>query len=78
MVHSYSPGYGNVTLFNTCFLGPTRVHTPNGISISSAIFAQLTASGTYGLQWPPLPPLIIAPFHGGPGPPLNTWFLWPT
>jgi len=24
---------------NTCFLGPTRVHNPNGISIGSAIFA---------------------------------------
>jgi len=24
---------------NTCFLGPTRVYTPNGISISSAVFA---------------------------------------
>ena len=28
---------------NTCFLGLTRVHNPNGISIGSAIFAQLTA-----------------------------------
>jgi len=28
---------------NTCFLRPTRVHNPNGISIGSAIFVQLTA-----------------------------------
>jgi len=28
---------------NTCFLGPTPVHNPNGISICSATFAQLTA-----------------------------------
>ena len=28
---------------NTCFLGPTGVHNPNGILISSAIFAQLMA-----------------------------------
>ena len=28
---------------NTCFFGLTRVHNPNGISIDSAIFAQLTA-----------------------------------
>jgi len=27
----------------TCFLGPTRVHSPNDISICSATFAQLTA-----------------------------------
>jgi len=29
---------------NTCFLGPTRVHNPNGISIGlgSAVFAGLT------------------------------------
>jgi len=27
---------------NTCFLGPTRVHNPNGISIRSAVFAGLT------------------------------------
>jgi len=27
---------------NTCFLGPTRVHIPNGISIGSAVFARLT------------------------------------
>ena len=28
---------------NTCFLGPTQVHNPNGISIGSAIFAQFTS-----------------------------------
>jgi len=27
---------------NTSFLGPTRVHIPNGISIGSAVFSQLT------------------------------------
>jgi len=27
---------------NTCFLGPTGVHTPNGISIGSDVFAGLT------------------------------------
>ena len=27
--------------FNTCFLRPTTVHIPNGISISSAIFVGL-------------------------------------
>jgi len=28
---------------NTCFLGPTRVLDPNGISIGSAVFAGLTS-----------------------------------
>jgi len=28
---------------NTCFLGSIRVHNPNGISIGSAVFAQLMA-----------------------------------
>jgi len=26
----------------TCFLGPTRVHNPNSLSIGSAVFAGLT------------------------------------
>jgi len=29
------------TLSNTWFLGPTQLHNPNGISISSAVFAGL-------------------------------------
>jgi len=35
---------------NTCFLGPTRVHVPNDISICSAIFAQLTVEDPNTLQ----------------------------
>jgi len=35
---------------NMCFLVPTRVHTPNGISIGSAVFAHLTAECLYTLQ----------------------------
>jgi len=44
------------TLPNTCFFGPTRFHNPNGISIGSAIFAQLTAGGQYISQWVAVPP----------------------
>jgi len=33
-----------------CFLGRTRVQIPNVISISSAVFAQLTAGRPYTLQ----------------------------
>jgi len=40
-----------VQISNTYLLGPTRVHTPNGMSIGSAVFAQLTAEGPCTLQW---------------------------
>jgi len=36
---------------NTCFHGPTRVQTPDGISLSSAVFAQLTAASPYILLY---------------------------
>jgi len=45
---------------NLCFLQSTQVHNPNGNSIGSAIFAQLTANT---LPWAPFPK--IAPFRGG-------------
>jgi len=48
---------------NTCFLGPTQVHIPNGISISSATFAQLMAETTYTLQWAVPFPLKISTSH---------------
>ena len=35
---------------NTCFLGPTWVHTLNDISIGSAVLAHLTAEDIYTLQ----------------------------
>ena len=38
------------------FLRPTGIFIPNGISISSAVFAQLTAEHTYILQWATLFP----------------------
>jgi len=68
---------GICTPSNTRFLRPTAVHIPNGISISSVIFAQLTAGSPYTLQWPPLFPFKIAPSHGGSGYPSSTWFLGP-
>jgi len=49
---------------NTWFLGPTGVHTANGISIGSTIFAQITES-------------VPALYNGPPLHPLNTWFLGP-
>jgi len=44
------------TQSNTCFFGPTQVQIPNGISISSAVFAQLMAGSHYTLQQAALPP----------------------
>jgi len=35
IVQLYSPGCANVTPSNTCFSGPTQVHTPNDISDGS-------------------------------------------
>jgi len=43
--------------YSTYCLGPTRVHNPNGMSIGSAVFAQLTAECRR--------PLKIAPYCEG-------------
>ena len=59
---------------NTCFLGPTWVHTPNGILICSAIFAHFGRVSLY-FTWAAPFPLQIARSHGGSGPPCNTWLL---
>ena len=53
---------------NTCFLGPSRVHVPNSISIGSAIFAE----SPYTLQWAAHSPLKTAPSHRGICTPSNT------
>jgi len=79
MVQSYSSGDNDVPPppCNTCFLQPTRVHNSNGISIGSAVFAQLTAE----CHWACLSlscPIKIALSHGGIWTPSNTWFLEPT
>jgi len=42
LVQSYSPGGAHMHPHNTCFLGPTQVFLPNGISIGAAVFAVLT------------------------------------
>jgi len=59
---------------NTCFLRPTRVHNPNGISIGSA-----TAHGTLSSGMPEHSYLLkIAHSHRGIWTPSNAWFLEPT
>jgi len=73
-VQSCSPGGPVCTPRNTCFLGLTRVHDPNSISIGSATFAQLTAYGRRpcsGMSFP----LKIAHWHEAIWTPSNTWFL---
>jgi len=63
---------------NTWFLQLIRAHNPSGISISSAVFAQITAEYHYTLQWDAPFPLKIVPSYGGIWTPSNTWFLGPT
>ena len=62
---------------NTCFLRPTPLRIPNGISIGSAVFAQLTAASPYTLQWAAPFPLKIAHVHGGRRPGLIHGCLGP-
>jgi len=69
-IQTYSPGGANMhhTACSTCFLGPTRVHDKNGVSIGSAVFAQVTAQSRNTLQQAAPSPLKIAPCRGGSGP----------
>jgi len=50
--------------FNTWFLKLTQAHNPNGISIGSAVFAQLTSECRRAYRGMTFP-LKIAPFHEG-------------
>jgi len=62
---------------NTCLLGTTWVHNLNGISIGSAVFAQMIAHCLYTLKWGAHPLKIALPMgdldhhqtHGSLGPP---------
>jgi len=62
---------------NACYLAPTRVHTPNGISIGSAVFAQITAEGPYAVQWAANSPSKLPLLMGTLDPSSNTCFLGP-
>jgi len=64
-------------LSTTWFLEPTRTHNPNGITICSAVFAQITAERPYALQRAALSPLKMAPSHRGSGPHLICGTLGP-
>jgi len=63
-------------LSNTWFFGPTRIHIPNGISVGSAIFAQLKTDNPYPLRAMGRPfPLKIAPCTGDLNPRLIHGFF---
>jgi len=62
----------------TRFLGPIRAHRPNGISISSAVFAQMTTACPYTLQWDAPSPSKLSIPMGDLDPPSNTWSLGPS
>jgi len=66
--------WGISTPSNSWFLGPFWAENPNSVTISLAVFAQVTAECPYALQWAALSPKI-APFYGGSLTPSNTWFL---
>jgi len=62
MVQSYSLGGQHPSQPNTCFPTSTRVHITNSISISSAVFAQLTTTECPILYNAPPPSPSILPF----------------
>ena len=71
--------WGIWTSHVTCdAFGPIPAHNPNGTSIASAIFAQVTAECLYSLQWFACFPLKIGPFLWTPSSSCNTWFIGPT
>ena len=63
---------------NTRFLRPIRAHKPNGISIGSVVFAQMTIQCPYTLQWDAPFPSENCPFIWGIWILSNTWFPGPT
>jgi len=64
------------SIIRASLIGPTQVHIPNGISIGSAVFAQITAEGPYTFKLA-APPHKIAFSHGEIWTPSNAWFLGP-
>jgi len=56
--------WGYLDPSNTLFLRPILAQIPNGISIGSVVFAQLTTECPHTLQWAAPSPLKTAPSHG--------------
>jgi len=71
-----APSHGDLDLpCNAWCFRPMRVHNPNGTSIGSVVFAQMTAECLYTLQWFACFSLKIAPSHVGIWTSCNTWFI---
>ena len=56
-----APSHGGIWTPDSWFFGPVRAHNLNGISIGSAVFAQVTAECSYALQLAPLSPKLPFP-----------------
>jgi len=75
--------HGDLDISSRHFLGPTRVHNPNSISISSAALAQLTSECRQACPGMPFSPTcpslstLLLPMDIS-GHPSSTWFLEPT
>jgi len=67
---------GDLDPSNIWFLGSTWIFIPNGISITSSVYAQFTVEFHYTLQWAATPPKL--PLSFGDLHPSNTWFFVPT
>ena len=74
-----TPSHGGSGPASNTIALPIRAHNPNGISIESAVFAQITAECPYTLQLDaPCPPSKLPLRMGVCGPLSNTWFPGPT
>jgi len=62
------------TTSTSWFLGSIWTHNPNGISLGSAIIAQMTAESPYTLQWDASFTPQNCPFPRGSEPLSNSWF----
>jgi len=75
-IHQNCPfKWGDLDPCNTWCLGPMRAHNPNGTSIGSAVFAQMTAECANTLQRFACFPVKIALYHIGIWSSCNTWFI---
>ena len=73
-VQSHSPGGADVYLTHASLTGSNRVHIPNGISIDSAVFAQITIEG----PWRSLYFSVSRPFPHPSKLALRMWDLYPS
>jgi len=74
-----APFHGRSALpSNAWFTGTNPANNPNGISIGSAVFAQMVAECPYTLQWEAPSPSKLPLSTGDLDANLDAWFLGPT